>query len=180
MSIEFHCDHCARLIRAPDEASGKRGKCPYCHQSVYIPTPPDQIEEIPLAPIDDNDERTRRALEEERKRIETQLRSERRPPAEEGRGSATKGSGGGGSAGGGSSAADAAEARDQVVDYLLLMRNSELVQAESVLAELLKKRQVAREVVDRLAADAVPPAELSEVPLALYQGFLKNLRSQLR
>lgn len=176
MSIEFHCDHCARLIRAPAEASGKRGKCPYCHQSVYIPTPPENIEEIPLAPLDETEEMTRRRLDEERKRIEAQLRAERRPPAEEGRGSAARG----GASGSSTAGAAASEVHDMVVDYLLLMRNSELVQAEAVLANLLKNRQLAREVVDRMAADAVPPAELAEVPPALFQGFLKNLRSQLR
>lgn len=171
MSIEFHCDHCARLIRAPDEASGRRGKCPYCHQSVYIPSPPEDIEEIPLAPVDESDERMRRRLEEERQQLEAQIRAERRPPAEEKRGASSTT---------GASSVSSSEIRDMIVDYLLLMRNSELVQAESVLADLLKHRQAARDVVDRMAADAVPPMELSEVPPALFQGFLKNLRSQLK
>ena len=39
MSIEIHCDHCGKLIKAPDDAGGQRGKCPYCHQSVYVPAP---------------------------------------------------------------------------------------------------------------------------------------------
>jgi hypothetical protein len=120
---------------------------------------------------------TRRRLEEERKRIEAQLRAERRPPAEEGRGSVVRGGAAGGSTAG---TTGASEVHDMVVDYLVLMRSSELVQAEAVLANLLKNRQLAREVVDRMAADAVPPAELAEVPPALFQGFLKNLRSQLR
>ncbi len=37
MSITFQCEHCRREVKAPDEAGGKRGKCPYCQQGNYIP-----------------------------------------------------------------------------------------------------------------------------------------------
>ncbi len=59
------------------------------------------------------------------------------------------------------------------------MRNSDLVQADEAMAVLLSRRPEAREIIDRLAADQIPPSELADVPSAVYQGFLKNLRSQL-
>ena len=37
----------------------------------------------------------------------------------------------------------------------------------------------ARKVLDQLAADQIPPAPMARVPPAVYQGFLKNLRSRL-
>ncbi|MCH7474571.1 MAG: cytochrome C oxidase subunit IV family protein [Gemmatimonadetes bacterium] len=37
MSIELHCPQCEKLIKAPDTAGGRHGKCPYCGRDVYIP-----------------------------------------------------------------------------------------------------------------------------------------------
>ena len=39
MSITFQCEHCHKEIQAPDESGGKRGKCPFCQQSTYVPSP---------------------------------------------------------------------------------------------------------------------------------------------
>jgi len=65
MSIELHCPECQKLIRAPDSAGGKRGKCPYCKRTVYIPSPPDETEEIALAPLDDEEVKREAALRKE-------------------------------------------------------------------------------------------------------------------
>ncbi len=65
MSIELHCPKCAKLIRAPDNAGGKRGKCPYCKESIYIPLRPDEAEEIGIAPIDEEEERRVKELRRE-------------------------------------------------------------------------------------------------------------------
>ncbi len=175
MSIELHCDHCSKLIRAPDEAAGRRGKCPYCHQSVYIPTPPEAMDEIPLAQVDETAEEQQQRLTEESRRTQRELLADNRPPMDRGipappTESAMP-----------DDLPDAGEtAEDMVIDYLLLMRESQLVQAESLLADLLTQKAAARAVVDRLAADAVPPRALGSMPPAVYQGFLKNLRAQLR
>ncbi len=176
MSIEFHCDHCSKLIRAPSEAAGRRGKCPYCQQSVYVPTPAEQIEEIPLAPLDTEEERERQRLERESRQAEREILADRRPPMDRAGASPTAPP---------ESAMPeripgADDVEEMVIDYLLLMRNSELVQAESILADLRKSKAAALEVVNRLAADAVPPPALAGVPPGVYQGFLKNLRGQLR
>lgn len=175
MSLEFHCDHCSHLIRAPREAAGRRGKCPFCQQSVYIPTPPAEIEEIPLAPLDESEAQQQARLEQEWRRTNREILADRRPPSD--RAVPT----------GATESAmpdhlDSAEddIEDKVVDYLLLMRNSELVQAESVLAELVRRKAAALKVIDRLAADAMPPEALIDVPPRVYLGFLKNLRAQIR
>lgn len=57
MSITFQCEHCHKEIKAPDSAGGKRGKCPYCQQSTYIPSPVSEDEILPLAELDDEQER---------------------------------------------------------------------------------------------------------------------------
>jgi hypothetical protein len=55
MSIDLHCPQCTKLIRAPDNAGGRHGKCPYCEAKVYIPTPPAEDDEIKIAPFDATD-----------------------------------------------------------------------------------------------------------------------------
>jgi len=37
MTIKFHCEHCRRLVQAPDSAGGRRGTCPHCQGSNFIP-----------------------------------------------------------------------------------------------------------------------------------------------
>ena len=68
MAIVFKCGGCQKDVRAPDEAAGKRGKCPYCGQSNYIPTPVPEEEVLYLAPVDEAEERRRQ--EEIRRLVE--------------------------------------------------------------------------------------------------------------
>ena len=68
---------------------------------------------------------------------------------------------------------------DEVLAYLQAMRDSNLEKADAALAALLKRRAEARKFAEQLSADQIPPAELAKVPSAVYQGFLKNLLSQL-
>ncbi len=55
MTLKFRCEKCNKTVEAPDSAADKRGKCPYCGAMSYIPSP--DVEEIPLAPIDEAQER---------------------------------------------------------------------------------------------------------------------------
>jgi hypothetical protein len=73
MPIKFECTECHKIVTAPDAAGGKRGKCPFCGQLVNIPLPPPPPEPeaedpdlIPLAPIDEDEERK---LAQERKAL---------------------------------------------------------------------------------------------------------------
>ena len=61
MSIAFHCTHCNKKIEAQDTAGGKWGKCPSCHNKVYIPGLETE-EEIDLAPIDTNEEQKKKLI----------------------------------------------------------------------------------------------------------------------
>lgn len=55
MPIEFRCSQCDRLLRVPDEAAGKNGKCPGCQAIVKVPDapapPPDAEPLSPLEPV---------------------------------------------------------------------------------------------------------------------------------
>jgi ubiquitin-protein ligase len=37
--IEFHCPHCSRLFRIPDEYAGRTAKCKACGNSLTVPSP---------------------------------------------------------------------------------------------------------------------------------------------
>ncbi len=50
MAIEFHCNFCDKLVKAPDDAGGKKGKCPSCQSVLYIPMPEGTVEEFDLCP----------------------------------------------------------------------------------------------------------------------------------
>ena len=76
MGIDFQCQHCRKKVNAPDSAAGKRGKCPFCGQSNYIPTPLTEDDVLPLAPLDEEEERQRRAKLSDLYRQEEALLSE--------------------------------------------------------------------------------------------------------
>ena len=75
MAITFHCEHCGKKIEAPDNAGGKWGKCPACHNKVYVPSS-DAGEELKLAPIDATDLAEQSRLMAETRRIEQEILSE--------------------------------------------------------------------------------------------------------
>ena len=166
MNIELHCEGCGKKLNAPASAGGKRSKCPACGHELYIPLPADDLDELPMAPEDQDDARREAALQAERRALEHAL-SREKAPAEERRATAT-------AAGAGSRSVEAT-----VIAYLVAMRDSNLPVADAALAELLHQREEARRILDRLITEPIPPARLGDIPNAVYQGFLKNLRSQL-
>ena len=82
MGISFHCEHCGKKIEAPDTAGGKWGKCPACHNKVYVPAnnPPD--DELRLAPIDTAEERKRKKMAAEVDYLREEILKEKDIPEE--------------------------------------------------------------------------------------------------
>jgi len=177
MSIELHCPQCEKLIRAPDDAGGKHGKCPYCKHSVYIPLPSSGDDEIGLAPLDDDEER--RAEELRRESISYAATLDKDPAA--------KGEGGASGAGGAGarSRPEAAETPGEVIDipaaverFVLAMRDSKLDEAERIAGRLRRTGTRARDHIEGLMLDQMPP-KIKDIPAPLMQGFLKKLLEML-
>lgn len=164
--LRLNCEHCGAGIKAPRSVAGQRHTCPQCGGSVYIPMPEEDIEEIALAKEDQADLQRERDLDEERRRLDAVLARETDGAEEAGRAARSTGEGGGG-------------VGAVVIAYLRAMRDSNLDVADEAMALLLKQRKAARSYVEQLTADQIPPPELAQVPPAVYQGFLKNLLSQL-
>lgn len=169
MEIELHCQGCGKLIHAPHEAGGGWTQCPACGRSLYVPTPASEREELPLAPEDSDFLRREAALLDERRRLDRIVNREREQPA-----------------GGEPRPRSQPEPersgtslQSALLDYLRALTRSDLAAAEQVLPVLRHQRTEALAMLDRLAADQMPPAALGNVPAGVYQGFLKHLRSQL-
>ena len=174
MSIELHCPQCEKLIRAPDDAGGKHGKCPYCDVKVYIPTPIADSELIGLAPIDEAEERRAAQERQEALRYAAAMDKDadlkvapddagplhgggRRPPAPPG---------------------EVIDIGDHVERFVLAMRDSELEEADRIAGKLKRVGPRARDYVEGLLLDPTPPP-IDGIPRPLVQGFLKALLERL-
>jgi DNA-directed RNA polymerase subunit RPC12/RpoP len=168
MAIEFHCDHCGNKVRTPDESAGRRGRCPYCKQSVYIPTPRDQIELLDLAPLDEAHERDLQAMQNETRDIAARLLRDKNTPPE------TPGSQRG------DARHDVIEPRADpqalIVQYAMNMASGDLPAADELAAEIRRDMAAAEQTMDRILMDEVPPAQLARIPRPVLVGFFKRLR----
>ncbi|MFP4055007.1 MAG: hypothetical protein ACLFV7_14195 [Phycisphaerae bacterium] len=170
MSISFECEHCGKEVSAPAEAAGRRGKCPFCHQSSYIPDP-NVDEEIPLAPVDEEEER---AIEEEERRLQE---AERALIAETG---AELPPESGGSTAAGSEKVSPEQLYHHVVNYCLEMSNSNLEKARDSANRLKQHGYDGLQAVDDfITGKALEPA-LDPIPTKLCRGFLDQLRNEVR
>ena len=79
MAIVFHCEHCGKEIRAADTAGGKWGKCPTCHNKLYVPSL-EPGEELKLAPEDNKDLEREKQLMAETYRLTQDILKEREVP----------------------------------------------------------------------------------------------------
>ncbi|UCE58640.1 MAG: hypothetical protein JSU63_14495 [Phycisphaerales bacterium] len=171
MSIELHCPACSKLIRAPDEAGGKRGKCPYCKNSVYIPMPEDDGE-IGLAPIDEEDQRRAEELRRESTQYIAEVGHQTEvsdsdelpppptpapPPLPDG---------------------DVVDLGGEVGAFITAMRDSNLDEADQVTERLKQAGDRAADYVQGMLNDELPP-QFEGVPPPLAQGFLKALLGRL-
>jgi len=173
VAIEFHCSQCSKLIRAPDDAGGRRAKCPYCQQSVYVPSA-EPAEPIPVAPIDDEDQLER--LRREDRAFYTEVVKE---VGGDDAGAGSRGPSGKPGDGSKSPQAYQEDVDALIVRYLRAMQRSELEEAEDVVELLRGDAEQAREHIQPLLMDEMPPSGVERMPPALLHGFLRKLQERL-
>lgn len=173
MSIELHCPQCGKLIRAPKEAGGKHGKCPYCKNKIYIPTPVDEIETVGLAPLDESDEQRERELRRESARDAALVAGD------------TSAVPAGDAVVGGSALPLPADTPGEVIDigaevdaFIVALRDAQLEKADEVVETLKRAGTRARDHVEGLLIDEMPP-KVKNVPPPVLKGFLKQLLGRL-
>ncbi len=167
MSIELPCPECRKLIRAPDDAGGKRGKCPYCKNSVYIPMPPDDSEEIGIAPLDDDDERKAEELRRESLRYATAADHVTDTGPDDDASSV------------GGPPGEVVDVANEVARFVRAMHESKLDEAESAATQLKKNAPRARDQIEGLLVAEAPP-QFEDLPRPLLLGFLKMLLGRLK
>jgi hypothetical protein len=168
MAITFHCEHCGKKIEAPDNAGGKWGKCPACHNKVYVPgTEPD--EELKLAPIDTSDQAEQRRLMAETRRIEQEILSEQDEVLDD---SAER-------------AVPVYDVSDKeltknIIVYLRLMADGDLEQAERIAGSIIHSGKRALKVLDGIALSEIPEPELADIPAQVLSGLVRTLRTRIK
>lgn len=185
MAIEFHCDHCNKLIKAPNEAGGRPGKCPHCQGVNYIPLPPDAHDEIPLAPVDEEFEQRRRRAALEDAAVQQRLLKERATPGEPGgrsglrRGDVSTAASNAAGTGSGSAPMNTRQFTTLVVNYVEAMSQGTLERADEISQKLLRHPQEVTRVLDDMLREDLTAYGLPTLPRPVLLGFLKQLRSKL-
>lgn len=171
MSIELHCPGCAKLIRAPDNAGGRHGKCPYCARSVYIPTPESEVEIFDVAEPTEEELR----MEEELRResvnyvagvahADAEIPGDSELVAEGVRRPETPG--------------EVIDLHGLVDAFLCAMRDAQLDEADRAVDALKRAGGKAKDYVNGVMVDEIPP-QIDGVPDPVLKGFLKTLSSRL-
>jgi hypothetical protein len=167
MSIKFHCEHCGKKIDAPDTAGGKWGKCPSCHNKVYVPQPKAEEDELKLAPIDETEEEKQKRLLAESFQITQNILQEKNAP--DGMDSPLAPA----------RAISEEELTVTIVHYLRQMYDGDLDEAQRTAESIAAHRRQARVILDRIATSEPPDAELVDIPPHLLSGFIRNLRTRI-
>jgi len=166
MTISFHCEHCGKKIEAKDSTGGKWGKCPACHNKLYVPMP-DSDEELKLAPIDESEEQKKKRLMEETHQLTQSILQERAIPN------------GPAAAAEPISNVGEKELTKNIILYLRLMADGELDQAEKTAGAIASYRRKATEILDRIAVSEMPEPELADIPQQVLSGLIRNLRTRI-
>ncbi len=168
MGITFHCDHCGKKINAKDGAGGRWGKCPSCHNSVYVPDLSPDADELKLAPLDDDDIERQQQLMAETHRLTRDILQERAAP-DDLRGTADVPV----------TEMDEDDLYHKIVRYLRQMADGNLDAADRMAAIIATQKRQAREILDRISVSDIPEAELSDIPPQILSGFIRTLRTYI-
>ena len=170
MAIVFHCQFCNKEIRAADSAGGKWGKCPKCHNKVYVPSfnPDEEEEELKLAPLDAEDVQRKHELMAETYRLTQEILEERESPED-----STEPAGA-------IYDMDDEELKKYVILYLRQMAAGELEDAERTSSLISRFGKRVEEIVDRIALSEIPEPQLANISPNVLSGFIRTLRSKIR
>ncbi len=174
--MDFHCEHCGRLIKAPANSGGRRGKCPHCGGMAYIPAENEDAGELPLAPLDPEEERQRNRAMREAAQTYHHLLQDQTTPGE-------KGARGGvrpvERASEGAARLSAKALNRMVVEYVEAMAEGRLGDAEALAARLSKYKSQVLAGLEAMAGEDLAGYGLPALPRPVLLGFLRQLRMDL-
>ncbi|MBN1804240.1 MAG: hypothetical protein JW837_03225 [Sedimentisphaerales bacterium] len=174
MAIILHCDYCGKKIEAPDSAGGKWGKCPSCHNKLYVPAPQSDEEELKLAPIDTTFEEKERKLLDETFRLTQDILKERDIPPE-GAAEPTKSIG----TDGPGFEMSQVELRQYIIKYLRLMADSELYEAQKIANMVIPYGPRAVKILDQITGSDMREPELAGISQLVLSGLIRSLKEEI-
>ena len=164
MAISFHCSYCGKKIEASDSAAGKWGKCPACHNKLYIPGL-STGDEIKLDPVNKEEEERKKQLLAETFQIEQDILSKKEIPED--------------SISVGAAKTSDEELTKNIIVYLRLTADGDIEQAEKTLTLITSFSLPAVKILDAIALSEIPEPELAHVPQQVLSGLIKSLRQKL-
>lgn len=173
MAIIFHCDYCGKKIEAPDGAGGKWGKCPSCHNKLYVPAP-EVDEEIKLAPIDLTAEEKEKQLMDETFQLTQEILKEKDIPpgaADPDEPNETTGAG---------FEMSQVELKQYIIKYLRLMADSELYEAQKIAARIKSHGARVMKILEQMTDGDISEPELAGISHLVLSGLIKSLKSEIR
>ncbi len=165
MSITFHCVHCNNKITAKDEAAGKWGICPVCHNKIYIPDLNAEVDDLKLSPVDEEEEKKKKELMAETYQLTRDILQERE-----------KASGKGGSY---TTTIDDQKLQSRIVMYLRRMKEGRLVDAEAVETQITPYGQQAIQILDKIVSGEILDPELNDIPQGVLLNLVRTLKSKI-
>lgn len=166
MAITFHCEHCGKEIKAADSAGGKWGKCPACHNKLYVPNL-ETGEELTLAPEDKSNLEKQKELMAETYKLTQDILQEREPPE------------GADELAGPVSEMNGKDLTKNIILCLRQMADGELDESERIAASIAPRSTAAVEILDRIAVSEMPEPELADIPPQVLSGLIRTLRSKI-
>ena len=162
MSITLHCEHCGKKIEAADSAAGKWGKCPSCHNRVYVPDL-NIDEDLKLTPIDESDLERQKRLMAETFKLSQDILLEKEEAANIN--SASK--------------ITEQELNKNIIKYFRQMADGRLDQAKGTAELIAPHGKKALKILDRIALSGIPEPELADIPSQVLSGMIRNLRAEI-
>ncbi|GAF74161.1 unnamed protein product, partial [marine sediment metagenome] len=171
-------EYCGKKIEAPDGAGGKWGKCPACHNKLYVPDSSSD-EELKLAPVDESDEAKQKRLMDETYKLSQDILLEKEIPAESVESVEPVES---------DESAEAmvlpfkisdGQLKKNIVNYLRQMAQGQLEEAEEAEGLITPYGQRAVEILDRIALAEIPEPEIADIPPQILSGLIRELRGKI-
>lgn len=178
MSIILHCKNCSKKIEASDSAGGKWGKCPACHNKVYVPSKPSG-DELTLAPIDPAEEQRKKELLAETSRVTQELLHERAEPQEQAASEVSPEISETELLSRAGKQLSDKELSENIVECLREIADGHLDQAQQFIGILSGCPSRTVEILDRMAVSEMPEAKLQDIPVQVLSGLIRNLRSEV-
>ena len=166
MAIVFHCEYCGKKIEAADNAGGKWGKCPSCHNKLYVPGTA-VGEELKLAPINETDVERKKRLMAETYKLTQDILKEREVPE------------GPPPPSGAIYEMSDKELKQNIITYLREVVYGELDEADRIAALIRTFRDRATSIIDRIALSEIPEQELADIPPQVLAGTIRTLREKI-